>query len=215
MTNKEKHKSHPLYNDYKVVINDVANLQAAMEANVDGIHVKEKDVHQIPYMRSTWANALFPQQQSQSQSQCQCLEKNMIVGTSAHSIESALSNHQLYKPDYMFVGTCYLTQSHPEKNAQDLEGPALPGLVKVAIQKEIDSVKEDIDQDSIDIDKHGHGHGHGTVSPIIFAIGGIERENCHEPVGYGSDGVAVIRSVMQASNPALAVKNIKEGMHAG
>jgi len=87
-----------------------------------------------------------------------------------------------------------------------------------AIQKEIDSIdidsikEEDIDQDSIDEDKHGNG----AVSPIIlFAIGGIERENCHEPVGYGSDGVAVIRSVMQAANPALAVKHIKEGMHAG
>ena len=214
MTNKEKHQSHPLYNDYKVVINDVANLQAAIQANVDGIHVKEKDVCQIPDMRSTWALSRGQQRQSQQQQSQSQLEKDMIVGTSAHSIESALSNHQLYKPDYMFVGTCYLTQSHPEKNAIDLEGPALPGLVKEAIvQMDIDSIDDgSIDDDDDDDDDGGHG---GPVSPIIFAIGGIERENCHEPVGYGSDGVAVIRSVMQASNPALAVKHIKEGMYAG
>ena len=109
----------------------------------------------------------------------------------------------------MFVGTCYLTQSHPEKNAIDLEGPALPGLVKEAIvQMDIDSIDDKDDNDD-------SADGHGAVAPIIFAIGGIERENCHEPVGNGSDGVAVIRSVMQASNPALAVKHIKEGMYAG
>eukprot|EP00979_Chaetoceros_neogracilis_P009328 scaffold2116_cov140-Chaetoceros_neogracile.AAC.3 len=174
MTMKAKHQSHPLYNDYKVVINDALNLQAAMEAKIDGIHVKEKDAKQIPYIRST----LY-----------QHLGKEIIVGTSAHSITSAVTNYQLYKPDYMFVGTCFLTQSHPEKNSCDLEGPTLPGLVKKAIRKETDG-----------------------AHPIIFAIGGIESENCHHPVGYGSDGVAVIRSVMQASDPALAVKFMKEGM---
>lgn len=175
MTMKAKHQSHPLYNDYKVVINDALNLQAAMEANIDGIHVKERDVEQIPYIRSTLQKHLG---------------KDIIVGTSAHSISSGVINYQLYKPDYMFVGTCYLTHSHPEKNACDLEGPTLPGLVKEAIRKETD----------------------GGQQPIIFAIGGIESENCHEPVGHGSDGVAVIRSVMQASDPALAVKFIKKGM---
>ena len=50
-------------------------------------------------------------------------------------------------------------------------------------------------------------------SPIIFAIGGIEVENCFEPVNFGADGVAVIRSVMQASNPAEAVVNIKKSMN--
>jgi thiamine monophosphate synthase len=31
-----------------VVINDALNLQAAMEVNIDGTHVKEKDAKQIP-----------------------------------------------------------------------------------------------------------------------------------------------------------------------
>eukprot|EP00979_Chaetoceros_neogracilis_P004316 scaffold765_cov151-Chaetoceros_neogracile.AAC.15 len=74
-------------------------------------------------------------------------------------------------------------------NSCDLEGPTLPGLVNKASRKETDG-----------------------AHPIIFAIGGIESENCHHPAGYGSDGVAVIRSVMQASDPALAVKFMKEGM---
>ena len=40
-------------------------------------------------------------------------------------------------------------------------------------------------------------------------------DNCSEPVGYGADGVAVIRSVMQASDPAEAVRKIKTGMKEG
>jgi|AntRauTorckE5430_2_1112549.scaffolds.fasta_scaffold36834_1 hypothetical protein len=36
-----------------MVVNDALNLQAAMEVNIDGTHVKEKDVEQVPYIRST------------------------------------------------------------------------------------------------------------------------------------------------------------------
>jgi hypothetical protein len=63
-----------------------------MEVNIDGTHVKEKDVEQVPYIRSTLNQHLW---------------KEIIVGTSAHSITSAVTNYQLYKPDYMFVETCF------------------------------------------------------------------------------------------------------------
>ena len=49
--------------------------------------------------------------------------------------------------------------------------------------------------------------------PIIFAIGGIDKTNCHEPVlTFGADGVATIRTVMQASDPREAVKCMKKAM---
>ena len=124
------------------------------------------------------------------------------------------------------MGTCYLTQSHPEKKSEDLEGPRLPGLVKRGIQNHIHNhnniiLEEDVDVDAdinvdagVDVGKVQQTSSTSTpsTSPIIFAIGGIEMENCHEPVEYGSDGIAVIRSVMQASDPADAVHQIKTGM---
>jgi len=46
MALKAQHQSHTDYNDYKVVINDIANIHAALDANADGMHVKEHDVAQ-------------------------------------------------------------------------------------------------------------------------------------------------------------------------
>jgi thiamine-phosphate diphosphorylase len=186
MVLKRKHQEHPLYNEYNVVINDVNNLYSAIEANVDGIHVKEKDVAQIPYIRSVFqgTNRTNP----------------VIIGISAHSTSEALHHFEMYRPNYIFVGTCYMTQSHPEKGIHDLEGPELPGLVKRLILQHTMSKDNDAKLDRIS-------------PPIIYAIGGIEKNNCHEPVTYGADGVAVIRSVMQSADPARAVKEIKQSMY--
>ena len=206
MTLKENHQQHARYNDYKVVINDVAHINTAIEAKMDGIHVKEKDVAQIPNIREIL-------QKSRDDDDEQNNSQSTIIGTSAHSIESGVSNWRLYRPDYMFAGTCYLTQSHPEKNADDLEGPKLPGLIKQSIEHILlDSMKEEQESTSSTCSAKSSLILH---SPIIFAIGGIEMDNCSEPVGYGADGVAVIRSVMQASDPAEAVRKIKTGMKKG
>jgi len=182
---KKKHQSHPKYHDYKVVINDVINLEAAVEADVDGIHVKEKDVDQIPFIKEHLRKEKMKKGN---------LEK-IIIGTSAHSIVAGISNYENFEPDYMFVGTCYLTQSHPEKNQDDLEGPLLPARVK----NEIRLAANNADRDE-------------GKTPIIFAIGGIEKSNCHEPVSMGADGVAVIRSVMQAPDPKQSTMDIKSEM---
>ena len=49
--------------------------------------------------------------------------------------------------------------------------------------------------------------------PIVFAIGGIDADNCAEPVAsYGADGVATIRSVMTADEPEEEVKRMKLAM---
>ena len=119
------------------------------------------------------------------------LGKSVLIGTSAHSIESAVDAVALHTPDYLFVGTCYETESHPEKGAAQLEGPSLPGQVAESIRM-----------------KFG-------VAPIVLAIGGIDETNCWEPVGkYGADGVALIRAVLQASDPADAVRKIHRTMQA-
>ncbi len=191
MALKERQQKHIHYNDYKVVINDMVHLDTAVQANVDGIHVKEKDVAQIPRIRKELEEA-------RSGGGTGTLQ-NVIIGTSCHSIESGVCNWVLYNPDYMFVGTCYMTQSHPEKNADDLEGPMLPGSVK---------------QNILDMAKDNKGARLHHRCPIIFAIGGIEESNCSEPVSYGADGVAVIRSIMQASDPFVAVRRMKLGMKA-
>jgi len=161
--------------DFILVVND--NIDGAIDGGADGVHVKEKDAASIPSLREKFTA-------KSGRSSC-------IVGTSCHSIESALLSNA-YRPDYLFVGTCYLTQSHPEKTAVDmLEGPALPGKVKRALS-------------STSSDQNPQN------PPIIFAIGGIDETNSKEPVILGADGAAAIRSILCASDPAHAAMAIND-----
>jgi thiamine-phosphate pyrophosphorylase len=139
-----------------------------------GVHFKGMHRHLIPATRER-------------------LGPDALVGTSAHSVDSALEAISEYgAPDYFFVGTCYMTASHPEKDETDLEGPTLPGRVSRAIQAQ-----------------------YGISLPVL-AIGGIDETNCEEPVcAFGADGVAVIRAVLRASDPADAVLQIQASMGSG
>lgn len=44
----------------------------------------------------------------------------------------------------------------------------------------------------------------------VGAIAGIDRENVHEPISVGADGVAVISALSQSENPRLATKELRE-----
>ena len=153
-------------------------VDVAIQAQAHGIHVKEHHQDQIPYIRKA-----FPYRP--------------LIGTSAHSIPSVLSSYQKYQPDYYFVGTCYLTSSHPEKaTSKDLEGPALPGQVRQAVISAFFLRSNPLST--------------STIPPKILAIGGINETNCYEPViTYGADGVAVIKAVLAAKDPADAVVQIQ------
>lgn len=145
-------------------------IDVAVEASSHGVHVKEAHRSLIPDIRRRFS------------SQC-------IIGTSAHSVSSAVEAWSTFHPDYFFVGTCYPTASHPGK--VDLEGPTLPGQVCRALDDEC-----------------------GTCNrPIVMAIGGINAQNCYEPVKtHGADGVATIRAVLQADDPASTVHLIQCNM---
>jgi len=118
------------------------------------------------------------------------LGPDVLIGTSAHSVQSAVEAWCLYHPDYLNVGTCYLTESHPEKGVEDLEGPLLPGQVTWALDQLA-----------------------GQNRPKVLAVGGIDESNCHEPVlSYGADGIATIRAVLHASEPKDVVGQIKKNM---
>ncbi|KAL3918741.1 MAG: hypothetical protein SGILL_004092 [Bacillariaceae sp.] len=144
-------------------------VSVAVKGRAHGVHVKEHHLGQLP---GIVAQFNYP----------------ILIGTSAHSLQSLpqAGEHDL-QPDYYFVGTCYLTASHPEKSASELEGPTLPGQ----FQRELAEI----------------GH-----SIPVFAIGGIDDANCHEPVFLGADGVAVIRAVLQAERPAEVVARLQENM---
>jgi thiamine monophosphate synthase len=144
-------------------------IQVAVECRSHGIHVKEAHLKHIP----DWIS-LF--------------DYDILIGTSAHSIESALKSSIIYRPHYYFVGTCFLTESHPEKSEEELEGPLLPGKIK----------------ESLRID----GRGDGNSSIPVFAIGGIDETNCWIPIEAGADGVAVIRSILKADRPDYAISNM-------
>lgn len=149
-------------------------IDLAKEAQAHGIHVKESHLSQIPSIRSL-------------------LGDTTLIGTSTHSIESATGSYQTFEPDYYFCGTCFMTASHPEKNATDLEGPSLPGQVQRALSQ-------------------ASREAGSEYRPAVFAIGGIDENNCQIPVQEGADGVAVIRAVLRADDPADATHCIHESM---
>ena len=150
-------------------------VEVAIQAHAHGIHVKEMHLPRVPSIVDQFD---YP----------------ILIGTSTHSVESALASFKTYQPDYYFVGTCYLTKSHPEKTSpEDLEGPTLPGQVRRALQQQQEEFSS-------------------TACPKILAIGGIDETNCREPVSLGADGVAVIRAVVAAEDPADAVTRLYTSM---
>uniref|UniRef100_A0A7S2A5T0 Thiamine phosphate synthase/TenI domain-containing protein n=1 Tax=Trieres chinensis TaxID=1514140 RepID=A0A7S2A5T0_TRICV len=179
---------------FVVIIND--NVEAALASKVDGVHVKEHQAQDIPRIRKLLEN----EAKMEDGSIC----NRIIVGTSCHSLQSGLLNWKRFRPDYMFVGTCYLTQSHPEKTSvEQLEGPSLPGKVRQAIQN---AMHKECDVQG------GQEKELESFAPIILAIGGINELNCAEPVQLGADGVAVIRSVLNADDPAAVVQSMIQKM---
>jgi len=160
-------------------------IDLAIQAQAHGIHVKESHLSKIPSIRQdAW-------------------RKDLLIGTSTHSISSAKESYALYHPDYYFVGTCFLTASHPEKQVEDLEGPMLPGQVRLALLEE--SAKK---SKGSKVSKNNNDKDF----PIIFGIGGIDESNCDAPMTHGADGVAVIRAILQAPHPAQATLRIHEKM---
>ena len=185
---EEEQQQSPSF--YVVCSSDWINV--ATQGGAHGVHVKEKHLSMIPTIRRRRVRELYT------------TTKPMIIGTSTHSIQSAVESYRMYQPDYYFVGTCYFTQSHPEKTSlEELEGPKLPGQVKHAIQNSI------LEQNQ----KQQEVKPPLPPSPIIYAIGGINDSNCNEPVQkYGADGVAVIRYVVAATDPAVAVTKLHTNM---
>jgi thiamine monophosphate synthase len=45
-----------------------------------------------------------------------------------------------------------------------------------------------------------------------LAIGGLDASNCHIPVEFGADGIATIRAVLEAEDPADSVRSIQANM---
>jgi thiamine-phosphate diphosphorylase len=145
-------------------------VDIAVVAKAHGIHVKERH---LPLLADIVTQFDYP----------------IVIGTSIHSLQ-LYSNDENIQPHYYFVGTCYMTRSHPEKMlATDLEGPQLPGQFKKLLTDIVLS-----------------------QSIPVFAIGGIDDSNCHEPIAFGADGVAVIRAVLEADDPAKAVMRIQDNM---
>ncbi len=186
-----------------VVNNDVELVLKAILCNiaVDGVHVKEYNSHLIPSIRQQLHAAI---EDVLTEAAMKQQPRDIIIGTSCHSIQSGLDSFNLVPrgPDYLFVGTCYLTKSHPEKTSVDqLEGPSLPGRVRETLHQAF----------ADNNDTTGDGDS-ANKPPVILAIGGIDEQNCHEPVKFGADGVATIRTVMQADDPREAVKLMNTAM---
>ena len=154
------------------------DIRIVVESGASGVHIKENDWEKIPYVKSD-LKSVFSQQK---------LLKGPIVGSSCHSILSAIRAAK-GGVDYLFVGTCFKTLTHPEKEEKDLEGPQLVKEVRRAL--------------------NGKGFSHIP----IFAIGGINKNNCHIPVSqYNADGVAMIRGISASSDPRQAAVDVKRSL---
>jgi len=205
---------------FSLVVNDDVDLVVkalSQRIAVDGVHVKENKSQLISSIRDTLEQAVTCALSDDHNNP----HGDVIIGTSCHSLQSAQRSYQLspHGPDYLFVGTCYLTKSHPEKKSlEQLEGPALPGRVR----RELDRMYHD---NNASIAEEQNLRQISALPPplrrtsalprrpVIYAIGGINEFNCHEPVvRFGADGVATIRTVMQAANPRETVRQLKCNM---
>lgn len=159
-------------NGFRVVVSSDW-MEVGLQAGAHGIHFKEDHRDKIERAR-----------------QLRC-DGSLLVGTSTHSVPSAVEAVETYNVDYLFTGTCFPTESHPEKPI--VEGPQLPAEVKRAVPDTI---------------------------PVL-SIGGLDETNCGSQVTLGqfvnqsrSDGVALIRSVLQSKSPAPTTRRIKNVMRA-
>jgi thiamine monophosphate synthase len=180
-------------------------MDQGLQAKAHGIHFKEAHRHRILDLVSS---AHYKD------------GEEIIIGTSAHTVESAMAAVETYGVDYIICGTCYPTESHPEKTKNDVEGPAFPAQVKETLLR----AARRVDDDVVDGDDHCRplgrriGHDHHRTTPVI-AIGGLDVDNIPGQVTRGAfvphccaDGVAVIRAVLDADDPAGAVRSIRRAL---
>ena len=178
------------YNGFRVVVSSDW-IEAGLRAGAHGVHFKETHRDRIPAARRLYGT-LHEHDANNNEPPTM-----MLVGTSTHTVESALEACELYQPDYFFAGTCFETASHPEKTGDALEGPAIPALVVQALEEQQQRQQR----------------------PKVLAIGGLDATNCGAQVALGShvanakaDGIATIRAVLEADQPDQAVRMIQENM---
>jgi len=233
-------------------------VSVAVRSRAHGIHVKEHHLDRIPQIVDQFEYPIVIGTSTHSvESAVRSYDReyddndqfndgvasnNNIDDKSLYSSNRIKKKIGRIKPHYYFVGTCYMTASHPEKVLQtQLEGPELPGIIKQTLLETAEASKQQKQQKEITIltatknkeeDDDGPDNDQSYSSPSpsidttsigsigsiklqiprIFAIGGIDETNCHEPVAFGADGVAVIRAVLQASHPNKMVENIQRNM---
>ncbi len=191
---------------FLVVVSSSPYMELGLRHFADGVHIKERHRSQIPKIRQfyrTLHNTTGNIKQTKWRR-----NPELLVGTSVHSISSAMEAYALYQPDYMFVGTCFATQSHPDK--VDLEGPRLPSQVCDALYRCIMNVTLE---------------SAPRRRPVILGIGGIDEMNCGTVVrpdqsrnrsssssSSTCDGIAAIRSVLQSVDPAQTVTAMYRAM---
>ncbi len=106
-----------------------------------------------------------------------------IIGRSVHSPEGAAAA-QAEGADFLIVGAMFSTPSHPEVS------PAGPGLLH-DIRRLLDA--------------------NGSSIPLV-GIGGINGSNAGEVMRAGATGVAVITSILAASDAGKAAARLKREM---
>jgi thiamine monophosphate synthase len=183
-----------------------------------GVHAKESHYHHHHHHRDYSGSGRVQPPESVDPNDNDASEL-AVLGTSVHSVESALravwpnvssTNNSTDSSllEYLLVGTCFSTPSHPEKiRAEDLEGPRLPGRVRRALRAAAGSQEACLEPGKEQQQQQQHRR-----LPWVLGIGGIDARNCGQIIKEGADGVAVIRAVLASKDPASSVRKIRSEM---
>ncbi|HEY3413504.1 MAG TPA: thiamine phosphate synthase [Armatimonadota bacterium] len=161
------------------------DLMAAHEANADGFH--------MPAGVEWLADARM------------LLGFKVLIGRSVHpgEVEPEVNHPHAPGLDYVTFGSVFPTESHAG-------GPVtgLAGLRHACLHTEDWGAEWDAD-----IQGSGMRNRRNTGKPLpVIAIGGIDESNAGDCIRAGAAGAAVIRSVLLAPDPAVAVAGILKAM---
>jgi thiamine-phosphate pyrophosphorylase len=155
------------------------------------------------------ANGLHMSQEYPSPSDARTLlSPATLIGRSVHEGDAEPEADHRPGLDYVTFGTVFASESHPSQPASGLHALARACIDTSAWGEAFTWTR---------IGKGGFRiHYSNPPEPLpVLAIGGVTAENAGDCIRAGATGVAVIRSVLMAKDPAWAAAEILRAMGSG
>mmetsp|Transcript_1807 Transcript_1807/g.2551 ORF Transcript_1807/g.2551 Transcript_1807/m.2551 type:complete len:241 (+) Transcript_1807:132-854(+) len=117
--------------------------------------------------------------------------RGLLLGRSVHSLEAATRFYS--HCHFLQIGTMYPSKTHPEK--MEVEGLKLMEEVRCMTDLASRSWRGPL----WDEDERNDTSGFNFIPSTLIGVGGINTQNAGDVIKAGADGVAVIRSISDAS----------------